>query len=81
MALRSIDSPIDGHPNPTLGFPFFDAATGSLGQGLSVAAGLAGGSSDAAATLDGALEAWGASEALSVCLRAIASSCGHSPRR
>ena len=48
MALRSIDSPIDGHPNPVLGFPFFDAATGSLGQGLSVAAGLA-----AAARLDG----------------------------
>jgi transketolase len=41
MALRRIDSPIDGHPNPMLGFPFFDAATGSLGQGLSVAAGLA----------------------------------------
>jgi transketolase len=41
MALRSIDSPIDGHPNPMLGFPFFDAATGSLGQGLSVAGGLA----------------------------------------
>jgi transketolase len=41
MALRSIDSPIDGHPNPMLGFPFFDAATGSLGQGLSIAAGLA----------------------------------------
>jgi len=41
MALRAIDSPIDGHPNPRLGVPFFDAATGSLGQGLSVAAGLA----------------------------------------
>ncbi|MCO6417403.1 transketolase [Siccirubricoccus sp. KC 17139] len=40
MALRDIRSPIDGHPNPVLGFPFFDAATGSLGQGLSVAAGL-----------------------------------------
>src|SRR5215218_3651846 len=39
--LRAIDSPIDGHPNPGLGVPFFDAATGSLGQGLSVAAGLA----------------------------------------
>ncbi|BAM04051.1 transketolase [Phycisphaera mikurensis] len=39
--LRAIDSPVDGHPNPALGFPFFDAATGSLGQGLSVAAGLA----------------------------------------
>ncbi|WP_264784186.1 transketolase [Gluconacetobacter azotocaptans] len=48
MALRDIDSPVDGHPNPELGFPFFDAATGSLGQGLSVAAGLA-----AAARLDG----------------------------
>jgi transketolase len=47
MALRSIGSPIDGHPNPMLGFPFFDAATGSLGQGLSVSAGLA-----AAARLD-----------------------------
>lgn len=48
MTLRAIDSPIDGHPNPIEGFPFFDAATGSLGQGLSVAAGLA-----AAAKLDG----------------------------
>lgn len=41
MALRTADSEIDGHPNPMEGFPFFDAATGSLGQGLSVAAGLA----------------------------------------
>ncbi len=41
MTLRAVDSPVDGHPNPPLGFPFFDAATGSLGQGLSVAAGLA----------------------------------------
>jgi transketolase len=40
MSLRAIDSPIDGHPNPQLGVHFFDAATGSLGQGLSVAAGL-----------------------------------------
>ena len=39
MTLREIDSAIDGHPNPALGFPFFDAATGSLGQGLSVAGG------------------------------------------
>lgn len=38
---RPIDSSIDGHPNPVLGFPFFDAATGSLGQGLSVSGGLA----------------------------------------
>src|ERR1035437_4886467 len=41
MTLRDIHSPLDGHPNPQVGFPFFDAATGSLGQGLSVAAGLA----------------------------------------
>ncbi len=40
-SLRKTDSVIDGHPNPAEGFPFFDAATGSLGQGLSVAAGLA----------------------------------------
>src|SRR2546423_5299976 len=40
MSLRAIESPIDGHPNPALGVHFFDAATGSLGQGLSVAAGL-----------------------------------------
>ncbi|MCP4839212.1 MAG: transketolase [Planctomycetes bacterium] len=37
---RETDSPLDGHPNPREGFTFFDAATGSLGQGLSVAAGL-----------------------------------------
>lgn len=40
LALREMQSPIDGHPNPELGVQFFDAATGSLGQGLSVAAGL-----------------------------------------
>lgn len=48
MSLREIDSVVDGHPNPIEGFPFFDTATGSLGQGLSHAAGLA-----AAARLDG----------------------------
>ena len=48
MTLRAADSVLDGHPNPAIGFPFFDAATGSLGQGLSVAAGLA-----CAARLDG----------------------------
>jgi transketolase len=48
MTLRDIGSAIDGHPNPALGFPFFDAATGSLGQGLSVAGGLG-----CAARLDG----------------------------
>ncbi len=41
MQLRAADSEIDGHPNPVEGFPLFDAATGSLGQGLSVAAGIA----------------------------------------
>ncbi|MFG0285493.1 MAG: thiamine pyrophosphate-dependent enzyme, partial [Phycisphaerales bacterium JB039] len=46
--LRARGSELDGHPNPMEGFPFFDAATGSLGQGLSVAAGLA-----EAARLDG----------------------------
>lgn len=40
MKLREAASEVDGHPNPMEGFPFFDAATGSLGQGLSVAAGL-----------------------------------------
>src|SRR6476620_11876726 len=48
MDLREIDSPIDGHPHPQAGVPLFDAATGSLGQGLSVAAGLG-----AAAKMDG----------------------------
>jgi len=38
--LREDKSVLDGHPNPMEGFPFFDAATGSLGQGLSVAAGI-----------------------------------------
>ena len=48
LRFRDIDSEIDGHPNPAEGFPFFPAATGSLGHGLSVAAGLG-----AAARLDG----------------------------
>ena len=41
QSLRELGSVLDGHPNPAEGFPFFDAATGSLGQGLSVASGLA----------------------------------------
>jgi transketolase len=41
LSLRDIASEIDGHPNPAEGFPFFPAATGSLGQGLSIATGLA----------------------------------------
>ncbi len=48
LTLREGDSVLDGHPNPAVGFPFFDAATGSLGQGPSVSAGLAAG-----ARLDG----------------------------
>jgi len=48
LTLREIDSLLDGHPNPAIGFPFFDAATGSLGQGISVACGLG-----LAARLDG----------------------------
>jgi len=43
MTLREMNSVVDGHPNPVEGFPFFDTATGSLGQGLSHAAGLAAG--------------------------------------
>lgn len=46
--LRAAGSALDGHPNPAKGFPFFPAATGSLGQGLSMANGLA-----LAARLDG----------------------------
>ncbi len=46
--LRAASSELDGHPNPMEGFAFFDAATGSLGQGLSIAAGVA-----EAARLDG----------------------------
>mgnify|MGYP001158821493 CR=1 FL=1 len=37
--LRRLDSDLEGHPTPRL--PFVDFATGSLGQGLSVAAGIA----------------------------------------
>src|SRR5690349_18892153 len=39
LTLRKIDSDLEGHPTPRL--PFVDVATGSLGQGLSVAAGMA----------------------------------------
>ncbi len=48
LTLREADSVLDGHPNPEEGFPFFDAATGSLGMGLSVSVGLG-----IAARLDG----------------------------
>jgi transketolase len=39
LTLRQLDSDLEGHPTPRL--PFVDAATGSLGQGLSVGIGLA----------------------------------------
>jgi transketolase len=39
LTLRKIDSDLEGHPTPIL--PFVPAATGSLGQGLSVGVGLA----------------------------------------
>jgi transketolase len=39
MSLRLKDSIIEGHPVPKI--PFVDIATGSLGQGLSVASGMA----------------------------------------
>ena len=39
LTLRTIDSDLEGHPTPRL--PFVDVATGSLGQGLSVGAGMA----------------------------------------
>jgi len=37
--LRKYDSPLEGHP--TMRFPYTEAATGSLGQGLSVGLGMA----------------------------------------
>ncbi len=39
LTLRKIDSDLEGHPTPRL--PFVDVATGSLGQGLPVAIGMA----------------------------------------
>ena len=39
LTLRKVDSDLEGHPTPRLSF--VDVATGSLGQGLSVAAGIA----------------------------------------
>jgi transketolase len=39
LKLREIGSDLEGHPTPRL--PFVDVATGSLGQGLSVGAGMA----------------------------------------
>ena len=39
LTLRKIDSDLEGHPTPKL--PFVDVATGSLGQGLAAAVGIA----------------------------------------
>jgi transketolase len=39
LTLRKIDSDLEGHPTPRI--PFVDVATGSLGQGLAVASGMA----------------------------------------
>ena len=39
MNLRKIDSDLEGHPTPRL--PFVDVATGSLGQGMCAAVGIA----------------------------------------
>jgi transketolase len=39
LELRKFNSDLEGHPTPLL--PFVDAATGSLGQGLSVGIGIA----------------------------------------
>lgn len=39
LNLRKIDNDLEGHPTPRLNF--VDVATGSLGQGLSVACGMA----------------------------------------
>lgn len=39
MQLRKFGNDLEGHPTPRLNF--IDAATGSLGQGLSVGAGMA----------------------------------------
>ncbi len=39
LTLRRLDSDLEGHPTPRI--PFIDVATGSLGQGLSAAIGLA----------------------------------------
>jgi transketolase len=39
MTYRQFGSPLEGHP--TVSFPYTDAATGSLGQGLSIGVGMA----------------------------------------
>jgi transketolase len=39
LTLRKFSSPLEGHP--TVAFPYVDASTGSLGQGLSIGLGMA----------------------------------------
>ena len=39
MTYRHFGSPLEGHP--TMSFPYTEAATGSLGQGLSIGLGIA----------------------------------------
>lgn len=39
LTIRKFDSPLEGHP--TMRFPYTEAATGSLGQGLSIGVGMA----------------------------------------
>lgn len=41
MTFRELDSPLEGHPAPVPGMPWIDVATGSLGQGLPIALGMA----------------------------------------
>ena len=40
-SLRKLKSPLEGHPIPSEHLPFVKVATGSLGQGLSIGAGMA----------------------------------------
>ncbi|MFM8998566.1 MAG: transketolase [Actinomycetota bacterium] len=41
LSFRRMGSPIQGHPVPVPGMPWVDVATGSLGQGLPIAVGVA----------------------------------------
>src|SRR3989338_5351083 len=41
FSLRKLKSPLEGHPIPSVHFPWAKVATGSLGQGLSVGVGMA----------------------------------------
>lgn len=41
LSLRQIGSPVEGHPAPLPEMPWVDVATGSLGQGLPIALGMA----------------------------------------